>query len=71
MNKLDAFSKMNDLIFYTGDELLNKVEKYKSFIPRILLDEIIEYLNNKNEERVLELFGLRRTGKTIYVVSIV
>ena len=37
MNKLDAFSKMNDLIFYTGDELLNKVEKYKSFIPSPIL----------------------------------
>lgn len=69
MNKLDAFSKMNDLIFYTGDELLNKVEKYKSFIPRILLDEIIEYLNNKNEESVLELFGLRRTGKTVLMLQ--
>lgn len=69
MNKLDAFSKMNDLIFYTGDELLNKVEKYKSFTPRILLDEIIEYLNNKDEERVLELFGLRRTGKTVLMLQ--
>lgn len=67
MKKSDAFSSMKDLIYITGDKLINTAKSYSDLNPRDTLKEIDEYIQDKTQGRILELFGLRRTGKTTLI----
>ena len=44
MKKSDAFSSMKDLIYITGDKLINTAKGYSDLSPRDTLKEIDEYI---------------------------
>ena len=54
------------------DELLRmQVEKVKNFKKRNCFEDIKKYLYNFYEDKVLILYGLRRTGKTTLIRQVI
>lgn len=55
---------MNKIKVFSEQELSSLVEQVTSYNERFLVGNIINYLHSK-DRRVLALYGLRRTGKTV------
>lgn len=69
MNKSNNFGNLDELFIVTGNELDDYVKEYTKLTPRDLLEDIINYLEDKNNPKLLELYGLRRTGKTVLMMQ--
>ena len=55
----------NNFRLYSNKELLKLITIANKYKPRFLVDTIINMIENKDDEKVIEIFGNRRTGKTI------
>lgn len=64
MNKSSIFSNNKSLKAYKGSKLKVFINMYNDLTPRELLKDVMKYLTS-DEKRLLELYGLRRTGKTV------
>lgn len=56
---------MNGFKLFKDKSLLNVIESCNKYKPRFIVNDIISLISNKNDFKVIELFGNRRTGKTI------
>ena len=55
----------NNFRLYSNKELLKLITIANKYKPIFIADNIINMIENKDDEKVIELFGNRRTGKTI------
>lgn len=69
LKRSNSFTKCSELITITGDDLKSLVQPSKDFIPRIIFKDIIDYIEDTDIKRLLELYGLRRTGKKILMLQ--
>lgn len=47
--------------------MLNIIKQCERFNPRFIVNDILSLVKNKDDSKVIELFGNRRTGKTIVI----
>lgn len=47
--------------------MLNIIKQCERFNPRFIVNDILSLIKNKYDSKVIELFGNRRTGKTIAI----
>jgi len=63
----NSFGRLDDLFVLSGKDLIGYVTDYDKLIPRTILEDIVSYLEDLNQPKLLELYGLRRTGKTVLI----
>ena len=63
----NSFGNLDELFTITGNDLIKYVSYYDILAPRMLLNDIITYLEDLNQPKILELYGLIRTSKTVLI----
>ncbi len=59
---------------FTGSELkekINSIENLKTYKKRFCFSVLEEYFSSKNDHRVMSLYGLRRSGKTVMMYQMI
>lgn len=65
LKRSNSFTDCSELNIITGEDLKLLVQPSKDFTPRVIFKDLINYIEDTNIKKLLELYGLRRTGKTI------
>ena len=69
LKRSNSFTDCSELNIITGEDLKLLVQPSKDFTPRIIFKDLIHYIEDTNIKKLLELYGLRRTGKTILMLQ--
>lgn len=69
LKRSNSFTDCSELNIITGEDLKLLVQPSKDFTPRIIFKDLINYIEDTNIKKLLELYGLRRTGKTILMLQ--
>lgn len=69
LKRSNSFTDCSELNIITGEDLKLLVQPSKDFTPRVIFKDLIHYIEDTNIKKLLELYGLRRTGKTILMLQ--
>ena len=58
------------ITYFNGKNLENKLYEYSNYKRRFYVDTVFNFLENSSK-RCVELFGLRRVGKTVSIFHII
>ena len=58
--------------FFTGDTLKNipRLQEIDAYKKRFCFDQLKDYISKPNTRKVMSIYGLRRTGKTVLMLQL-
>ena len=58
--------------FFTGDTLKNipRLQEIDAYKKRFCFDQLKDYISKSNTRKVMSIYGLRRTGKTVLMLQL-